>query len=384
MNGIIFIFLSLIFTSSVLAQVTLEDLQKRIEQLENQQADLVLNSSEPKTVVNAFLNDNLTLGGFLEPSYTYLSGPNTKTQSLNASNILGLNLSAEYGPRYRFVSQILTGLVINIENPHNNPDAAPNLPGTREYRNYFFGTVLTQGYLEYSHSRMFNFQGGLGYAPFGYAPQQRELVLFIRRGGPQLLRSGDLLAPIWQGFHLFGSKNMNRNEVGYNVYTFASPKKLRSSGLGSRLWISTPNEKIEGGISAQIGKNDKDTFETVGTDIKIESFPYILKSEFAQYISSDPDSWTFYIEPSVYISGEELLLYVFGDYVNNRRNEVTTTSKGDPYKKWEYGTGLNWLPTSYTRLRFGVTFHDYVGKRAISGRINRDYLSVDISAGVAF
>ena len=384
MNGIILIFLSLLFSSSVLSRVTLEDLQKRIEQLENQQADLILNSSEPKTVVNAFLNDNLTLGGFLEPSYTYISGPNTKTQFLNASNILGLNLSAEFGPRYRFVSQMLTGLVINLENPHNNPDASPNLPRTREFRNYFFGTVLTQGYLEYSHSRLLNLQGGLGYAPFGYAPQQRELVLFVRRGGPQLLRSGDLLAPIWQGFHLFGSKNMNRNEVGYNLYTFASPKKLRNSGLGGRLWMSTPNEKFEGGLSAQIGKNDKDSFETVGADIKLESFPYILKAEFAQYITSDPDSWTAYVEPSIYISGEELILYVFGDYVNNRRNEVTTDSKGDPYKKWEYGTGLNWLPTSYTRLRFGFTYNDYVGNRAVSGGINRDYLSVDVSAGVAF
>lgn len=383
MNGIIIALLSLVLTPVVFAQVDLEDLHKRIEELENQQAEMVLQLREPKTTVQSFLNDNLTLGGFFEPAFTYISGPDTKTQYLNSSNALGINLSAELGTPYRFVSQFITALEIPLDNPHNNPNVASNLPRTREYRNYQTRSILTQGYVEYSQGRMIKLQGGAGYVPFGYAPQQREFVLFVRRGGPQLIRSEDILFPLWQGFHLSGSRSANNTELGYNLYTFIPANRVRTTGVGGRVWFSGMDEKLTGGLSGQYGKNNEENFELLGADLKAEFFPYLVKTEFAQYLETGTDSWTAYLEPSVYIYEEEVLLYIFGDYAFNMVNEKDS-SNFDPYQKWEYGAGVNWLPNSFTRLRLGLTFHDYVGPRGQLQGINRDYLAVDISAGVAF
>ncbi|MCM2351756.1 MAG: hypothetical protein NDI69_17195 [Bacteriovoracaceae bacterium] len=383
MNGIIIALLSLALTPLVFAQADLVDLQKRIEELESQQAEMVLQMREPKTTVQSFLNDNLTLGGFFEPAFTYISGPDTKSQYLNSSNTLGLNLSAELGTPYRFVSQFITALEIPLDNPHNNPDVSDDLPETREYQDFQSRTVLTQGYVEYSRSRMFNFQGGAGYVPFGHAPQQRELVLFTRRGGPQLIRSEDILFPLWQGFHLSGSRSADNIEMGYNLYTFVPATRVRTTGIGARAWFSAMDEKLTGGLSAQAGKNNQENFELVGADLKAEFFPYLVKTEFAQYIESGADSWTAYLEPGVYIYEEEVLFYIFGDYAFNMVNEKDTSSY-DLYQKWEYGGGFNWLPNSLTRLRLGFTYHDYVGPRSQLQGINRDYVAVDISAGVAF
>lgn len=371
-------------TTSSLALTThqkIDALSRRIEELEKSQSEYHFRENGPK--VNSFLNNNLTIGGFFEPGYTVLSGKDTAFQA-GTSNILALNISAEFESGIRFHSQVFSDHGVSLTNPHNNPNVPAPYPAERTYSRIFTNTLLTQGIIEYSFKRSLNIQGGLGYAPFGYVFQERELVLFLRRGGPQALRvSSDLLSPLWEGVHIHGSFPSKNNSWGYNAYTFTPPKKLTALGGGARFWFANYNEEVVAGLSTQIAKGPRDTSETIGADFKIDLFPFTLRSELFKQFAEGSDLWSFYVEPAVYTLNEEFLFYVFGDYFHNPQNE-TVPSVRDPYSKWEYGGGVNWLPTSFTRFRLGFTIHDYVGKDAILSGQNRDYLSLDISAGVAF
>jgi len=357
-------------------------LEKRIQQLENQQEELILSASDDRTQVNSFLRSNLTFGGFFEPSYTLLSGRDTEFQATNSSNILGINIAADYGRKLKFVSQFLTGLSFRFSNPNNNPEAQPS---KRQYDAPVFGAVLAQGYLEYTFNSNYRLQGGTGYVPFGFAHQQRELVLFVRRGGPQLLRTTDFIAPLWSGFNFLANFN-DSIDWGYSLHTVTPLTSPRHPGLGGRVyWI--PREGMTVGLSSQVGKIEDDGFQVFGTDFQFNRLPFHFVGEFAQSMIKGDDVWSGYVEPGYYIFEEEVLLYIFGDYAFSPRSKTTSAagaSVSDAYQKWEYGSGVNWLPTSFTRLRLGLTYHDYVGSTSILQGQDRDYLSLDISAGIAF
>ena len=370
-----------------MSQAEFDKLRERIEYLENNQKNLLDISEEPKPKVNSFLNDNLTIGGFYDGGFTFLSGPDTETQLTTSSNIVGLNFSASFDRKLRFVSQFVTALQANLENRHNDPNATTlGLPKTREFSALSSGIVPTQAYVEYSISRMLNFQGGMGYVPFGFVLQVREPVLFVRRGAPQFVRSPNIVPPLWSGLNIHGSKSLEVMDFGYNLYTFQPYNHTKFIGTGGRVWFSTKDDKIIGGLSTQLSKNDEETYEVLGADLRLDFFPYQLRTEIAQVFQRGQDSWTTYFEPGVFVYNEEILLYVFGDYLYGANNETGggRNRLSDPIQRLDYGGGINWLPTSYTRLRLGLTYSDYQGNRAVINRVNRDYLTVDLSAGVAF
>jgi hypothetical protein len=124
----------------------------------------------------------------------------------------------------------------------------------------------------------------------------------------------------------------------------------------------------------------------VGADLRFKLPRMILTSEHVRHFSKSANSWTGYIEPSFYIYREELLLYTFVDYADAETNLTGSgkTAISDPYKKYEYGAGLNWLPTSYTRFRLGFSINDYVGNTARIQGQSRNYIALDTSAGIAF
>lgn len=362
----------------------IQALKKRIEDLEKQQEQLLVSSSEPKNTVSSFLNNNLTFGGYFDGGYNFISGPDTDTQFVNSSNAIGLNFSADIGNKYRFVGQLVNVLTIPLLNPHNDPTTSPK---ERTYGSYVPLSVITQGYLEYNFSRLFNLQGGVGFTPFGFALQLREPVLYVRRGGPQITRL-NLVTPLWSGLHLYGSKSMGEKVAGYDIYTF-TPTTVDSqfAGLGARAWMSSDEDRIISGISGQIGKNDDDTFKLLGADARFDFHPFQIRSEFIQQFSSEEgDNWSAYLEPGYFIYQEEILLYISGDYFYGPTNRSGSPISGplDPIQKWEYSMGVNWLPTSFTRIRFGLTYNDYIGNRQNVQGQNRDYLGIDLSAGVAF
>lgn len=373
---------------SVLAQdaTTLEQLTKRIDELERQQDELIFLSHGRSNPVNSFLRNNLTIGGFFETGIIAIEGKDTELQIMNNASILGLNIAADYSSRLRFVSQFLTGIGYPLENEHNNPQGSPD---ERRFGNPIFGALLTQGYVEYTFSSHFRIQGGVGYVPFGHSFQQRELVLFWRRNGPQMIRTNNLISPLWGGLHVLGNfARKSGGEWGYNVYTANSidPDENRMLGLGGRLWLSTENDTSVFGISAQTGKYRKSTDEIVGGDYRLQKGVWNLQTEYVRHITDGDDSWSAYIEPGLFIRNETFLLFVFGDYARNslERLNVSGTEIDNEYEKWEYGAGVNWLPSVYTRLRLSLTRHDYVGETSRIGGHDRDYYAFDISAGVAF
>lgn len=385
---ILFILLiSVAFTASAqTVDEQLEQLRLRIEELERQQEDFALPLSESRKNVRSFLKDDLRLGGFFESGFTMLDGPDTSFQAMNSSNALGLNLAAEFTPRLRFVSQIIAALAYPIANEHNDPTAQPSsLPRQREFGNPVFGALLTQGYLEYEVSEHFKIQGGAGYVPFGYAFQQRELVLFVRRGGPQILRTNQLLSPLWGGVHMLGHYSLTSGDWGYNLYTANPIDSSNVVGGGGRLWWASSQEQIVVGLSSQVGKYGAHTDEIYGADIRIRHGQWLVTTEYARHVTEGVDPWSAYTEPGYFIWGDQLLLYAFADYAQSSKPPIlSSTTYADEYRKWEYGGGVNWLPTSYTRIRAGLAMHDYVGKNATKQGQNRDFVSLDLSAGVAF
>jgi hypothetical protein len=369
-----------VFSCAILALTTtgawadrLDDLIERVEELESRQSELLEQVAIRRNDVKSFFPDGLTLGGFFESTFTLMTGPNNKTQGSANGHVLGLNFAAEFSDRLRFVSQFITGLGVGTTNLHNDPQIQPP---QREFGSPFLITVLTQGYVEYRATEAFRIQGGLGYLPFGFAFQEREIVLFLRRGGPQVIRTASISSNQWQGLHFLGSFEKERSKWGYDLYSMTSAWNTKLPGVGGRLWWSPNDDSMTVGISALRARHTLDDyFSLLGFDFRMKFSRFSVVSEYVRHFAMTDDPWTFYVEPSVSFWEEELHFYVFADYANSARNQ--TGNNWDPYQKWEYGAGINWLPTSFTRFRFGVTQSDYLGH-------GRDFLGFDLSAGVSF
>lgn len=375
------------FSSLAFSQSREDELLRRIEELEKVQESLVLDSSQKTPRVNSFFRNNLMLGGFFEPTFTVLTGPDTKTQGTSGQHTLGINISSDVAPKTRFVAQMLSVLGVNLENPHNDPRATTvGQTKTREFNGAILLATVAQGYIEHSLGQNSVIQTGVGYLPLGYAFQQRETVLFVRRGGPQLIRTPEIISPLWTGVHLLGRVPSDALNMGYSAYTFTNFNDTKAPGVGGRAWFSTSNDRILTGLSTQVGKRFGDTYETLAYDLRWTPHFGILTFEIAKQFVNNADPWTAYVEPSFYLYQDELLLYTFADYVDSPQNITGPRSANlkDPYKKWEYGFGINWLPNAYVSYRIGLAFHDYVGSTAVVNKQNRDFTSLDFSAGVAF
>lgn len=334
--------------------------------------------------VRSFLNTRLSLGGFMESALTGVFQENRSPQAASSSTILGINLGAVFTERLRFSSQLISGISLPLANPHDDPRAlAVGVQHRRGFGTYQVATLITQAYGEYEWSDALRVQGGVGYAPYGISFQQLELVLFVRRGGPQLLRvaNSELVHPLWQGVHLRGLFSAPQFRWGYNAYTFTPASNTQKLGAGSRLWLETQRGSFLLGVSQQTASRGTETYTTAGPDFRIKAGRLTVTGELAKGFGHGPQPWSFHLEPDLDVYGQNFLVYVFGDYLESVRNVTATLA--DPYKKWEYGTGFNWLPSSFTRIRLGLSYNDYVGSYAANPD-GRDYWQLDASAGVAF
>jgi hypothetical protein len=172
----------------------IDALRSELLEMKSTQEDFLLDTSESAGAARSFLSDRLTFGGFFETGLTSVWGPDTMSQTAPASNAVGLNVSATFSRDLKFVGQLLSSLGIALVNADNDADAPTlGLPSSRQFTGFSTVTLPAQAYVEYAPGNTFYIQGGLGYVPFGYALQQRELVLFVRRAGPQLMRMQDLV-----------------------------------------------------------------------------------------------------------------------------------------------------------------------------------------------
>ena len=360
-------------------KLKVDELSEQVKKLKKSHVALHPDLSEDsESTVRSFLSSHLTLGGFFESGITGFWGPDTRTQISTLNHTLGLNFAARFSEEFRFVGQIITSLYFPLINVNNAQRKVGSLLST---------TVPAQGYAEYTAIDLLRIQAGLGYVPFGIAFQQRELVLFVRRGGPQLMRTEGFIDPFWTGIHLLGSKWIGHHQVGYNAYTFTPFESPGLLGTGLRVWWSNPQEVVTVGVSSQIAKRGSDTTCVAGIDMKFKSDSVTVLTEVAQKFMKSADSpWAAYIESNLPVFSDNILFYAFLDYANSSLSStgVGAAALADPYRRVEYGGGFNWLPTSYTRFRIGLYFLDYVGATAVIAGQNRDFTAIDASVGVAF
>jgi hypothetical protein len=345
-----------------------------------------VDASERTGTARAFFSDKLTFGGFFETGLTSLWGPGTAGQTAPASNTVGLNISADFSPNLKFVGQLLTSLGFTLQNPDNDADAPSlGLPVSRRFDGFSAVSLPAQAYVEYAPGDTFYLQGGLGYVPFGYASQQRELVLFVRRGGPQLLRMQELVEPLWAGVNLGGESARTWGRFGFNLYTFPYFEQVRNIGVGGRVYWESLEERVRFGLSAQAGHTRTGEEQTLGSDLRIRLGRFTVLSEYARRFTEPGDPWNFYLEPNFAVT-PRFLVYLFGDYAADplNRTVVGAAALADPWTKLEYGGGVNWLPTPFTRFRAGFFVFDYRGATAVEHGQNRDMTAIDLSAGVAF
>ncbi len=369
----------------------LQALKTRLQELNDKIDDIELKQTLGTGTVKSYLNDVILIGGFFETGIEYFQGEDTDRSLTASSHVLGLNIGAQLGSKYFFNTQILTGLTFPLLNPHNNPRAGDvGLPESRDYGPINFGAVVPQGYLEVRNSEKFNLQAGLGYAPFGYALQQRELVLFKRRNGPQLLNAtgGDgvtIASAIWSGVHLYGELS-KKFDLNYNLYTFTPLSKTDTLGVGGRISKDLKDSDSTVGVSFQNGRREQGAFQAVGVDIDLQKDSFGLIAEAAANFNEGGENpWSFYLEPYYSLDEDKKLYYVALDYLSDPLGQ--TFGSGvlqDPFRKWIYAVGMNWLPEPYIRYRAGLSWHDYVGGSAVIDGQNRDYQSFDLSLGLAF
>jgi hypothetical protein len=381
--------LLLIQSPPVLAQDNAE-LARRVEALEKQQSEMILETAEGKGRVRTFLNDKVTIGGFFESGITGLWGADTASQLSANSHIFGLNIVADFDEKFRFLAQMLSGVSYPLVNQHNDPGASA--ASQRRFNGVTFGTLVAHAFGEYTLNSALAVQVGLGYVPFGQAFQQREPVLYLRRGGPQMASVSSathvgLAFTIWEGIHVHGAFDIDDRAVGYNLYTFTPTTNVRTVGLGGRLWAE-PFENLTLGVSGQTGREAVASYQSFGTDLKFRYGRYGFITEYAKSLISSgvPGCESYYFEPSVSFFEGLIVIYGAADFLDNTINQTSTSTglQDDPYKLWRYGAGLNWLPRSYTRYRLGYYRHNYIGATAIKSGQDRDYHSIDLSAGIAF
>ncbi|AZZ35515.1 hypothetical protein CIK05_01425 [Bdellovibrio sp. qaytius] len=368
------------------------ELKLRLLELEKQQKAFdewyfdfyVLN----KNRISPFLNEKLSIGGYFETGIINIHGPDTENQTTADLHSLGLNLTAEFSERLRFVTQTSTVVRIALENVNNNPQLTPSKRTFREMTN---GTYILQGYLEYSASEFLNVQTGLGYAPYGIAFQQRETFLFHQRNGPQMISNDDgfniaVASALWMGVHIYGVLPIFKNRtIGYNLYSMTPGSNVATLGMGGRLWWSI-NQFATAGTSFQYGERQQGSYFSKGLDLDIKYKQFGLLAEYASVVNSGQalDSESYYAEPYYNFLDGHWLVYVSSEYSRILDRIDLATQILDPAEKSVNGFGLNWLPYPTTRYRLGYLNHNYLHETDSTNGQKKDYEAIELSAAIAF
>jgi hypothetical protein len=364
-------------------------IEQRLHELEIQKAQFDQWYSDfyfqSKGRITPFLGEKISFGGFFETGITHLSGPDTPGQTSANSNVLGINIAADFNERMRFVSQFLSGFSYVFQNPNNNPNLTPS---QRQFAEPSIASLVAQAFVEYRKSEAFSIQSGLGYVPFGHAFQQREPVLFKRRSGPQLVSAADsnsvgIAFPLWMGLHALGNFSLNTGRIGYNLYTFSPSTNSKTLGGGSRFWWSN-SKNVTAGVSLQSGEDLNHSYYSYGADVdvKIKNFGFLLEYGKSVWSGSAKPLVSYYFEPYYDLYEGEWLVYAAADYIDHPNHSLGAVV--DAYEKWQLGFGLNWLPIPNARFRFGIINNDYINETdSIAGQ-RRDYYSIDLSVGLAY
>jgi len=384
--------LLLTFASAAFAQDT-SDVQTRLNDLEKKQDEMFNQLESEQRKVQTFFDDRLYVGGFFESAVTGLWGSETATQFSVTPQNLALNIAADFNDSLRFNSQLLFTLANPLQNPDNDPNAPSiGLSPTRQFGSVTTTTAISQAYLEYGSTPEFTLQLGRGYVPFGIAFQLRDLVLFRRRGGPQMINANSpgnivIAGGSWSGVHFGGTSRLKERQWGYDLYSLTPATDAATVGGGARVWTDAVSPFVIG-FSTQVAKRHGYTYEAVGADLKVRVGRAGADAEYAtNYTASGVGvSRSYYVEPYYTFFNDKWLIYGVADYLGNPLGQTigSVVDLSDPFEKWEFGGGINWLPYTFTRFRVGLLYNDYEGSTAGTGGINRNHFALDLSAGVEF
>jgi hypothetical protein len=384
--------LLLTFASTASAQDP-SDVQSRLNDLQKKQDEMFNQLESEQRKVQTFFDDRLYLGGFFESALTGIWGGETTTQFSVTPQSFALNLAADFNDSLRFNSQVLITLTNTLQNPDNDSNApSVGLSATRQFGNTTTLSSISQAYIEYGSTPEFTLQAGRGYVPFGIAFQLRDLVLFRRRGGPQMINTNSpenivTAAGSWSGVHFGGTSRLKERQWGYDLYSLTPATDPATLGGGARVWTDAISP-FTIGFSTQVAKRHGFTYEAIGADLKVRVGRAGADAEYvANYTASGIGvSRSYYVEPYCTFFNDKWLIYGVADYLGNPLGQTISSAVilSDPFEKWEFGGGINWLPYTFTRFRVGLLYNDYEGSTAEGGGINRNYLSLDLSAGVEF
>lgn len=365
------------------AEQRLLEVERRLQDFEAWYNEFYLQS---RNRVSPFLGEKISFGGFFESALSHIGGPDMESQTSANSHILGLNIAADFNEKNRFVTQILHAVGYSVSNPNNNPAVTP---AKRTFGTAMIVTLVAQAYLEMRRSDLLTIQTGIGYVPYGISYQQRELILFRRRSGPQMLNTSDassigLAFPLWMGLHIYGSSSLEKGRAGYNLYTFTPSMNSKTIGGGGRVYWSDLSSLTVGLSTQTADQGARGYWNSYGADIKIERESSGIIAEYARSKSSGEQTLeSYYVEPYWNLDDGEWVLYVAADYINNP-NHLAAVGVADPYEIWRYGFGANWLPMPNVRIRAGILKNDYLNSTDTIAGQERDNYAIDLSAGVAF
>lgn len=376
-----------VLASSVSAAETTEE---RLERLEKTLAEMTSKTYSRQGTLQSYLAESLYLGGFFENSITSIWGPDTPSQVVADSHRLGLNISADLHPRFRLVTQTSFGFSYAFRNEHNNPNHGSSIiPLQRAFDDVTFGSLLSQAFGEYDLGSKLKIQMGMGFTPFGRAYQVRDPVLFLKRRGPQIIRTSGvnrvvIADPFWKGFNILGSFD-DKQQYQYNLYTTSPLDHSGKLGGGARFsW--NPNSHLTMGASTQNGHQMDKSFLSYGGDISWTGKCFGIYAEWARLESDFGDNESYYAQVFVKTFEQSLVFFIDSDYLKNSLGQTTVGSAAvnDPYIKREHTVGVNYYFYPNIKVRLDLIFHDYIGDRAVVSGQNRDYYSGSLSSGISF
>ena len=367
-----------------------ETTDERLERLEKTLAEMTSKTYSRQGTLQTYLADSLYFGGFFENSITSVWGPDTPSQVVADSHRLGINMSADLHPRFRLITQTSFGFSYAFRNEHNNPNHGSSLiPLKRSFEDVTFGSLLSQAFGEYDLGSKLKIQMGMGFTAFGRAYQVRDPVLFLKRRGPQIIRTSGvnrvLIAdPFWKGVNVLGAFD-DKQELQYSLYTTSPLDHSGKLGGGARFaW--NPSAHMTSGLSAQRGYQMDMSFLSYGADMSWTGERFGIYAEWAQFKSDLGDNESYYAQIFLKTLEQSLVFFVDSDYLKNTLGQTTVGSAAlnDPYIKWEHTVGVNYYFYPNIKVRLDLIYHDYVGERAILSGQNRDYYSGSLSSGISF
>lgn len=367
-----------------------ETTEQRLDRLEKTLAEMTAKTYSRQGSLQTYLAESLYLGGFFENSITSVWGPDTPSQLVADSHRLGLNIAADLHSRFRLVTQTSFGFSYAFRNEHNNPNHGSTLiPLQRGFEDVTFGSLLSQAFGEYDWSSKLKIQMGMGFTPFGRAYQVRDPVLFLKRRGPQIIRTSGvnrvvIADPFWKGFNIVGALDDQQHYL-FNFYTTSPLDHSGKLGGGGRFsW--NPESHVTIGASSQTGHQMEESYLSYGADVSWTGERWGLYAEWARLESDVGDNESYYAQVFLKTFEQSLVFFVDTDYLKNSLGQTTVGSAAvnDPYIKWEHTIGVNYYFYPNIKVRFDLIYHDYVGNRSVLSGQNRDYYSGSLSSGISF